>query len=116
MNDGNVRFDIGGWISGPCLDPAQVRAVPPGSAPLRELAHAVVDALTLPGPATQRDELTYLRIIRDRSRLVLVACRKIIADREIEDDDWDLIAVVTALRDDAAQLPDDSYDHRPEPS
>jgi hypothetical protein len=73
-------------------------------------------ALALPRPATERDELSCLRITRDRARLVLLACRKITADREIEDDDADVMAVVASVRDQVAQLPDDAYDHLPEPT
>jgi hypothetical protein len=90
--------------------------VPPGSTPLRELAHAIAATLALPKPATTRDELTYLRISRDRSRLVLLACRRILADREIEDDPRDVMLAVASLRDEAASLPDDQYDHAPDPS
>ena len=43
------------------------------------------------------DELAYLRIHRNRARLVLFACRKLLADREA--DDKDIMAVVTSLRD-----------------
>ena len=107
--DPNVRHDIGGWISGPSL-PAPV--VPPNSSALRELAHAVAAALTLPGPATTRDELTYLRTHRDRARLVLFAMRRVLADREA--DDRDVMTIVTALRDQAAQMPGDTYDHSPQ--
>jgi hypothetical protein len=96
-------------------DPA-IPPVPPGSTPLRELAHAVANALTLPNPATTRDELTYLRITRDRARLVAFAMRRIIADREIEDDPGDVMAAVTTLSDQAAELRDDTYDHAPAPS
>lgn len=88
--------------------------VPPNSSALRELAHAVAGALTLPAPATVRDELTYLRIIRDRARLVRQVMRRLLADREA--DDQDIMAAVTTLRDQAAQLPDDAYDHSPLPS
>ena len=95
-------------------DHAAVRHVPPGSTPLRELAHAVDQALALPAPATTRDELCYLRVHRDRARLVRQAMRRVLADREVGDDD--IMAIVTSLRDQAAQLPDDAYDHNPEPS
>ena len=91
-----------------------VRPVPPGSTLLRELAHVIADALALPAPATTRDELTYLRISRDRARLVLLACRRLLADREAGD--RDVMLAVTSLRDQVAQLPDDSYDYRPDPS
>lgn len=40
--------------------------------------------------------------------------RRILADREIEDND--VTAMVASLRDQAAQLPDDAYDHKPLPS
>lgn len=93
-----------------------IRPVPPGSTPLRELAHAIDQALTLPAPATTRDEVTYLRIMRDRARLVRRAMRDIICDREIETDPFDVMAVVTTLREETAQLGDDVYDHAPEPT
>jgi hypothetical protein len=98
-------------VSAPAIPP-----VPPGSTPLRELAHAVANALALPGPATTRDELTYLRITRDRARLVVIAMRRILADHEIENDPGDVMAAVTILRDAIAELCDDAYDHAPEPS
>jgi hypothetical protein len=96
-------------MSTPPIPPA-----PPGSTTLRELARAVANTLTLPGPATTRDEVTYLRIIRDRARLVRQAMRRILGDREVSAQD--VMAIVTSLRDETAQLPDDSYDHAPEPS
>jgi hypothetical protein len=95
-------------------DGPAVRPIPPGSSPLRELCHAVDQALALPGPATLRDEVTYLRILRDRARLVRQAVRRLLADREAGDRDVMLMA--NSLRDEAAQLGDDTYDHAPEPS
>ncbi len=113
----NIRHDIGGWISGPMLDaPSVPPVVPPGSTPLRELVHAIAQTLTLPNPATTRDEVTYLRIMRDRARLVQLACRRILADREFEADDRDVMLAVTSLRGQADSLPDDQYDHAPDPS
>jgi len=88
----DIRHDLGGWISGPSMSEPPPPHVPPGSTPLREMAHAVAIALTLPNPATTRDELTYLRIMRD------------------------LMLVVASLRDQAASLGDDAYDHAPDPS
>jgi hypothetical protein len=90
--------------------------VPPGSTPLREMARAIATALALPRPATTRDELTYLRIARNRARLVQFAMQRIIADREIENDPGDVMAAVTTLREQVAELCDDGYDHAPEPS
>lgn len=105
--DSNVRYDVGGWISGPCLDRAPAPVVPPGSTAVREFCHAIEQALTLPAPATTRDELTYLRISRDRARVVLYGVSQILADREI--DDRDIMAVVSGIRKQARQLPDDQY-------
>jgi hypothetical protein len=42
------------------------------------------------------------------------AMRHILGDREAGD--RDIMAIVASLRDETAQLPDDSYDHTPEPS
>jgi hypothetical protein len=97
-------------------DRPAVPPVPPGSTPLRELCGAIARALTLPNPATTRDEVTYLRIMRDRARLVLTAARRVLRDREIEGDPRDVMIVVASLRDEAASLPDDQYDHTPDPS
>ena len=93
-------------MSDPVIPP-----VPPGSTPLRELAHAINGALILSAPATQKDELTYLRLSRDRARLVLYACKRVFADREASD--GDIMTIAAALRDEAAQLRDDAYDHSP---
>jgi hypothetical protein len=75
------------------------RLVPPGSTPLRELAHAIAGALTLPNDVTDRDEIDYLRASRDHARIVLFAMRRIIADHEIEDDPGDVMAVAASIRD-----------------
>jgi len=92
-------------------DPASCH-VPPGSTPLCELARAVDQALTLPGPATTRDEVTYLRITRDRARLVRQAMRRLADDCGAGDSD--VMRIVASLRDEAGQLGDDTYDHEPE--
>lgn len=87
--------------------------VPPGSSPLRELCHAIDQALALPKPATERDEVTYLRISRDRARAVREACRGILRDHDIEQDPRDVMAIVVSLRGITRQLGDDAYDHQP---
>jgi hypothetical protein len=61
------------------------RLVPPGSTPLRELAHAIAAALTLPNDIVSQSEPAYLRVSRDRARVVLFAMRRVLADREISD-------------------------------
>jgi hypothetical protein len=96
------------------VHPRPSRPVPPGSTLRRQLAHAINGSLTLSGPASQKDELTYLRLSRDRVRLVQYACKRLLADREAGD--CDIMAIAVALRDEAAQLCDDAYDHHPAPS
>jgi hypothetical protein len=80
------------------------RPMPPGSTPLRELAHAVAGALTLPNDVADREEIDYLRASRDRARIVLFAMRRIIADHELENDPGDVLAVATTIRDYTSQL------------
>jgi hypothetical protein len=84
---------------------------PPDSTPCRVLLRAIADALTLPPPAAHRDEIAYLRLARDRSRLVIAACRRVLTDREAAD--RDLLAAAAALRDEAAGYPPDGYEHHP---
>ena len=81
-----------------------VRMVPPGSTPLRELAHAIAGALTLPKDVAEREEIDYLRASRDHARIVLFAMRRIIADHEIENDPRDVMAVAQSIRDCTGQL------------
>jgi hypothetical protein len=50
---------------------------------------------------------TYLRISRDRARVVLFGCKRILADDEV--DDRDLMAIAASLRDMTTQLPADQY-------
>jgi hypothetical protein len=88
-------------------DGRQGPAVPPGSSALREFRQAIEAALTLAAPATTKDELTYLRISRDRARVVLFGCKRVLADDEI--DDRDLMAIAASLRDMTTQFPADQY-------
>jgi hypothetical protein len=80
------------------------RIVPPGSTPLRELAHAIAGALTLPNDVADREEIAYLRASRDHARIVLFAMRRIIADHEIDSDPRDVIAVAESIRACTGQL------------
>jgi hypothetical protein len=88
-------------------DGRSVPVVPPGSSALREFCQAIEAALTLAAPATTKDELTYLRISRDRARVVLFGCKRVLADDEV--DDHDLIAIAASMRDMTTQLPADQY-------
>jgi hypothetical protein len=92
-------------------DGSAVRPVPPGSTSQREMWHAITQALRLPTPATAKDELTYLRISRDRARVVVWTLSRLLADAEA--DDRDLMHAVAALRDQVSVLPADDYDHHP---
>ena len=80
---------------------------PADTSALREFCRAIEAALTLAAPATTKDELTYLRISRDRARLVLFGCKRVLADHEL--DDRDLMVLAASLRDMTAQLPADQY-------
>jgi hypothetical protein len=80
------------------------RMVPPGSTPLRELAHAIAGALRLPKDVAEREEIDYLRASRDHARIVLFAMRRIIADHEIENDPADVMAVAASIRDAVGEL------------
>lgn len=91
----------------PSTDDCPARVVPPGSSALREFCRAIEDALTLAAPATTKDELTYLRVSRDRARAVLLGCKRVLANQEI--DDRDLLAIVVGLRDLTSQLSADQY-------
>jgi hypothetical protein len=73
-----------------------VREVRPGSTALRELLAAIVHTLTLDKSETTTDELTCLRISRDRARLVMLTCRRLLADPEA--DTTDVMIAVTQLR------------------
>jgi hypothetical protein len=53
------------------------------------------------------EELTYLRISRDRDRVVLFGYKRLLADHEL--DDRDLMVIVASLRDMTTQLPADQY-------
>ncbi len=64
--------------------------------------------------ATSHDELTYLRIMRNRACLARLSMRRLLADHEA--DYRDVIVVVAVLHNQAAQLSDDTYDRAPEPS
>jgi hypothetical protein len=92
-------------------DHAAVRPVPPGSTLQRELLSAIAAALTPPPPATGKDELTYLRISRDRASHVLCPCNPLLADREA--DDRDVMIAVGTLHREMTQVPADDYDYNP---
>lgn len=102
--DPNVRRDVGGWISGPCL--------PSGSTPHRELFRAIVTALDCPPPATVQDEMTYFRVVRDRARVVLLTVARLVSDREAGDLDV-MAAAAASIREQLADFPTDGYDHNP---
>lgn len=80
------------------------RLVAPGSSPLLELAHAIADALTLPGEAVTQAEPEYLRVSRDHVRVVLFAMRRIIAARDV--DDITLMGIACHIRHQTGQLED----------
>jgi hypothetical protein len=88
-------------------DGPRAPVVPPGSSALREFCRAIEAALTLAAPATTKDELIYLRVSRDRARVVLLGCKRVLADDVV--DDRDLMAIAATLHDMTTQLPADQY-------
>ena len=81
----------------------------PDSTPCRVLVHVIRNALTVPPPASDRDELTYLRVCRDRAWLVIAACGRILGDREAGD--RDLLIAAEALRNEVADYPPEGYEY-----
>ncbi len=73
----------------------------------RSLLTVIADALTLPPPATARDEVTFLRLSRERARSVVWACRV------AQDDETGLLTAAVRLREQIAEYPDDGCDHHP---
>jgi hypothetical protein len=65
------------------------------------LLAAIVQTLTVPTSDTTKDGLTYLRISRDRARLVRLTCQRLPADHE--PDDTDVMIAVTSLRGQAGR-------------
>jgi hypothetical protein len=92
-------------------DSPRAPMVLPNRNALREFCQAIEAALTLAAPATTKDELTYLRTSRDRARVVLFGCKRVLADAEV--DDHDLMAIAASLRDMTTQLPADQYTPNP---
>jgi hypothetical protein len=90
-----------------------ISPVPPGSTPLRQTALAVDQVLELPRAAIERQELDYLRCLRNRVRLVRQAMKDILADPGIETDSRDVMAILASLRQQAAALGDDHPSHQP---
>jgi hypothetical protein len=84
--------------------------IPPNSSAVRELLTTIVRGLELPAPATEKDEITYLRCSRNRARAVLWACKTAL---HRDTDEVDLMSTVISLRDQLADFPADEYDHNP---
>lgn len=84
--------------------------IPPNSSAVRELLSTIVRGLELPAPATVKDEVTYLRLSRNRARCVLWACKSAL---HRDTDEPDLMSVVVSLRDQLADFPADEYDANP---
>ena len=104
----NVRYDVGGWLSGPCLDPPLPPMIPPGSTAQRELLRAIGDALTLPPGINTIDDVRRLRLLDERAKLVTATVGRILSDRESDDDDAAIAA--RSLGDAVSDYPPD-YGH-----
>jgi hypothetical protein len=88
--------------------------LPPGSTPLRQLARTIDQVLTLPAIAGLREEVVYLRILRDRTRLVRGAMQRIL--RDCDADDLDVMVIVGQLREQAGELGNSDPSHTPGPT
>jgi hypothetical protein len=103
---------------------AVARAVPgdddaPGSRPIpvrmlsstavRGLLRAVADALDIPAPASQQDELTFLRLRSDRAAEAIRALYAVLAHAGRTE--LDLAWTSASLRRALQQYPADSYEH-----
>jgi len=110
--DPQVRYDAGGWISGPMMDPPlPPMMVPPGSTAQRELLRAIGDVLTLPAGENTLDDVRRLRVLDERAKLVTAMVGRILKDREF--DDVDTMVAVRSLREAVADYPPD-YTPRPQ--
>ena len=98
-DDPNVRLDIGGWISGPCEPPP----VTPGSTPLRQLARAVADALSLPAPKSLHDEELRYRLLAQRAVIVVSVLRRLSDNPEAEA--LDAVMAAVSVSDRVADYP-----------
>lgn len=81
-----VRYDEGGWISGPM--------VPPGSSPARELLHSVRRALDVPEGSAA---------LAGRVQAVRESLQRILADPDTWADD--LMSEAAILRQAASDIP-----------
>jgi hypothetical protein len=104
----NVRYDIGGWISGPMMDPPLPPMIPPGSTAQRELLRAIGDALSLPPGASTIDDVRRLRLLDERAKLVTATVGRILRDPESDDDG---MSDARTLRDAVADYPPDYSQH-----
>jgi hypothetical protein len=100
----------GGW---PALAARAPGADPCGAEPVTSIVNTIRDLFTQQPVSTDIwialawEELTYLRISRDRARVVLFGYKRLLADHEL--DDRDLMVIVASLRDMTTQLPADQY-------
>src|SRR5258707_719822 len=77
--------------------------IPPGSTPLRMLARAVADALSLPAPKAGHDEELRYRVLGQRAKIVAAVCRRLADDAEA--DSLDAAMAASSIRDRVADFP-----------
>jgi hypothetical protein len=70
---------------------------PPGSTPLRELLGAASEALSLPAGLRAEPSYEYLRICRYRGRIALASIRRLLASRELGNEE--LLVETCIIRD-----------------
>lgn len=86
---GEVRRDVGGWISGPMI--------PPGSTPCRELLRVIGTALDMPEGRAEHDRERRGQLLSARCEVIRGALRRVLADPGA--DALDMMTEATAIAD-----------------
>jgi len=101
--------DAGTRDTGAGQAPYSRRVVPPGSSALRELLTTVASALEVKPPTEARDLAAYRYLLAARARAVRHTVRRLLDDREAEDED--VMIAVWALRDQLRELTPTYQEH-----
>lgn len=83
----------------------------PDGASIRHFLSVVLEALSLPEPRRGRDRVRYLALLEQRSRVARASIGRILASAEI--DPLDFMSEGDHILHQIAELPSDTYRHRP---
>jgi hypothetical protein len=101
--------EVGARTPGAGEAPYSRRVVPPGSSALRELLATLVSALEVKPPTEARDLAAYRYLLAARARAVRQAARRLLDDREADDED--VMIAVWSLRDQLRELTPTYQEH-----